>query len=49
MNLRELMMERIMFAYTEEDLATIFRTTEEELEELSDLDFLEIYDEAVQG
>ena len=45
MNLRELMTERILFAVSEEDLATNFDISPDELSNLSDLDFLELFEE----
>ena len=45
MNLRELMTERILFAVTEEDLAENFDISPDELTNLSDLDFLEVFEE----
>ena len=45
MTLRELMIERIYFAVTEETLQEEFHTSEEELKTMSDEDFLDLYDE----
>lgn len=45
MTLRELMIERILFAMNDEELQEEFRTSEEELKTMSDEDFLDIYDE----
>lgn len=45
--LRELMIERILFAFTEEELQEKYNITEDEMNNLSDLDFLEMYDETV--
>lgn len=44
MNLRELMIEYICFAFSEEELMSQFHITEDELPNLGDLDLLEIYD-----
>jgi hypothetical protein len=45
MNLREMMTERILFAVDEVILATEFDISPDEIAELSDLDFLELYEE----
>ena len=45
MNLRELMIERIMFCVTEEVLQEYFDITESEILTLSDEDFLELYED----
>jgi hypothetical protein len=45
MTLRELMIERILFAMNDEELQEEFHTSEEELKTMSDEDFLDIYDE----
>ena len=45
MKLRELMIERILFCMGEEGLWNEFKVKEEELHTLSDLDFLELYEE----
>ena len=47
MNLRELITEYILFAFTEEQLMEKFSVTEEELNTLSDVDLLEIYDQTL--
>ena len=44
MTLREMMIERILFAATEEDLWKMYQTTEAELESLTDLDLFELYE-----
>lgn len=44
MNLRELMMERILFCVTEETLISEFNISTEEIASLSDLDFLELFE-----
>jgi hypothetical protein len=46
MTLRALLIERILFALTEEDLARNM-TSAAELEELSDVDLFEIYENAI--
>ena len=45
MNLREMMTDRILFAVDEDILATKFNISPDEIAELSDLDFLELYEE----
>jgi hypothetical protein len=45
MTLREMMTERILYAVGEEDLATEFNLSLAEIAELSDLDFLELFEE----
>lgn len=45
MTLRELMIERIMFAVTPGILQEQFDASEEELRSMSDTDFLDLYDE----
>lgn len=47
MNLRELIIERILFAFDEDDLMDYFQITESGLEELSDFDLLEVYEESI--
>lgn len=44
MGLRELMIEYILFAFSEEELQREFQVTEDELPDLADVDLLEIYD-----
>lgn len=44
MTLREMMIERILFAATEEDLWKMYQTTEAELSTLTDLDLFELYE-----
>ena len=46
-NLRELMIEYILFAFTEQELYTKFCVFEDELETLPDVDLLEIYDQTL--
>jgi hypothetical protein len=43
-SIQDLMIEYILFAFTEEELMSKFQVTEEELPNLSDVDLLEIYD-----
>ena len=45
MNLREMMTERILFAVDEETLAEEFSLTVDEIAGLSDLDFLELFED----
>jgi hypothetical protein len=45
MTLREMMTERILFAVDEVILATEFDISPDEVSTLSDLDFLELYEE----
>ena len=47
MNLRDIMVERIFFIVGEEEFFQQYMLDEEGLRELSDLDFLEIYEEVV--
>jgi hypothetical protein len=47
MTLRELMIEYICFAFSDEDLQALFHITDDELSELSDVDLLEIYDQTL--
>lgn len=44
MSMRELVIEYILFAFTEEELMSRFSVTEDELEDLPDVDLLEMYD-----
>ena len=44
MNLRELMIERILFCMDEEMLESEYALNENDLKNLSDVDFLEMYD-----
>ena len=43
MNLREMMTEQILFAISEKDLAVQYDIDPDEIDTLSDLDFLELY------
>jgi hypothetical protein len=45
MTLREMMTERILFAVGEDALATEFNISPDEIATLSDLDFLELFEE----
>ena len=45
--LRELMVERIFFAFTDEELQEMFDVHPNEVETLSDLDLLELYEETM--
>ena len=47
MTLRELMIEYICFAFTDEELQDLFQITDDELADLSDVDLLEIYDQTL--
>jgi hypothetical protein len=47
MNMRELIVERILWAVTEEELAIKYHTSEEELLVLTDVDLLELYEDVV--
>lgn len=47
MTLRELIIERILFAETEEALREYFMVYPEKLQDLSDLDLFELYEDVV--
>ena len=47
MTIRELMIEYICFAFTDEELQDLFQITDDELADLSDMDLLEIYDQTL--
>jgi hypothetical protein len=47
MDLRKLIVERIFFAFTDEELQQIFDIHPNEVEDLSDIDLLELYEETV--
>lgn len=49
LNLRELMIERILFNVSEEDLYDMYEITLQDLQECSDEEFLETYDEITEG
>ena len=44
MSLRELMIERIFFAVTDEDLQVVYDIHPSEVEDLSDIDLFELYE-----
>ena len=45
--LRDLILERIFFAFTDEELQVLFDIHPDEVELLDDLDLLELYEETV--
>jgi hypothetical protein len=45
--LRELMIEYILFAFSDEELMEKFMIAEHELKEISDEDLLEVYDQTL--
>ena len=47
MNLRDLIIERILYATTDEQLESMFDISEDEMTTLSDLDLLELYEEVI--
>lgn len=47
LTLKQLMVEYILFAFTDEELMEKFQITEEELPTLTDIDLLEIYDQTL--
>jgi len=47
MNLRELLVERILFECDNQSLIRDYGITEDEVEELSDIDLFEIYEDAM--
>ncbi len=47
LNLRELMVELILFAFDEDQLMARFQLTEAEVSMLSDVDLLELYDQTL--
>ena len=47
MTLRNLMIEYILFAFSEQELIDKFQITEDELNNLCDVDLLEIYDQTL--
>ncbi len=47
LTIRELMVEYILFAFTEEELIEKFQITEEEVSNLADEDLLELYDQTL--
>ena len=48
MNLRELMIERILFSVTENELKEEFMVEEDELINLSDMDLFELYEDVME-
>ena len=47
MSLRDMIIERIMFAVTEDELRDEFMVTENELVDLSDTDLMELFDDVM--
>lgn len=47
MTIRELITEYILFAFTEDELRDQFHISEDELQDISDEDLLEIYDQTL--
>ena len=47
MNLRQLIIERIFFAVTDEELATLYQLKASDIQDLSDLDLFELYESVV--
>ena len=47
MGLRELMIEYILFAFSEEELERDYQIGEEEVYNMADIDLLELYDQAL--
>lgn len=47
LTLRELIVEYILFAFTEDELMAKFQITEDEVYSLTDVDLLEIYDQTL--
>lgn len=47
MDLRTLMIEYILFAFTDEELMEKFQVTEDELPDMTDVDLLELYDQTL--
>lgn len=45
--MRELIVERILWAVTEKELAVKYQTSEEEMMVLSDVDLLELYEDVM--
>lgn len=45
MNLRELMIERILFVIDPDDLMDKYNVTDEDISDLSDLDLLELFED----
>lgn len=47
MTLRELMIERILYAIDDETLRDVYNLSDEELMELSDIDLFELFEDAI--
>jgi hypothetical protein len=47
MNLRELLVERVLFSCDDQTLISQYGITENEVEELSDIDLFEIYEDVM--
>lgn len=47
LTLREMMVEYILFAFTEDELMDKFQITEDEVMSLADVDLIEIYDQTL--
>lgn len=47
MDLRYLMKEYILFAFSDEELMEKFHITQDELDDMADIDLLEIYDQTL--
>ena len=47
LTLREMIIERILFAVDEDILSEVYQTSEDELQHMSDHDLLDIYDDVV--
>ena len=47
MNLRQLVIERIFFAVTDEELATLYQLKASDIQDLSDLDLFELYENVI--
>lgn len=47
LSLREMIVEYILFAYSDEELMEKFQITDEEISNLTDQDLLEIYDQTL--
>lgn len=48
MSLREMMVERVLFSVSDEELMEEFMLSEEEVSELSDCDLLELYEDVME-
>ena len=47
MNLRQMIIERIFFAVTDEELASLYQLKVSDIQDLSDLDLFELYESVV--